>query len=58
VIATKQKLAGEGGEIKAGEGKGREEARGRKEGGGRGEEGPMYKEMSAIFFVKGVDFAK
>ena len=26
-------------------------------GGGRGEEGPMYNEMSSIFFVKGVDGA-
>jgi hypothetical protein len=54
VFATNQKLAGEGGEKKGGDGKGREEG-----GGGRGEEGPMYKEMmSSIFFVKGVDFAK
>jgi hypothetical protein len=46
---------GEGGEKKGGEGKGREEGGG---GRGRGEEGPVYKDMSSIFFVKGVDFAK
>jgi hypothetical protein len=49
VFATNQKLAGEGGEKKGGEGQGSEE----RGGGGRGEEGPMYKETSSIFFVKG-----
>jgi hypothetical protein len=39
--------------------RGEKERGGRKEGGGReGEAGPMYKEMSSIFFVKGADFAK